>query len=243
MNLILLEPHELDDGLRGRLVGDARAEHLRTFLHATPGSTFRIGLADGPCGVATVTEVADDGGVAFEARLDDTPLPPWYDLVLALPRPRSLRRILFQSAAMGVRNIFLTGAAKVEKSYFSMHLLREEEYRPVLLEGLMQAKTTAVPRVCVVPRLRDLWPLLPEGTPRLIANPAPRGAPLPEARKGLPLIAIGPDGGWTDAENAAFAEHGFHPISLGPRPLRTDTAAIALPALVQAKLNETMSNE
>lgn len=234
MNLILLEPHELDGGLRGRLLGDARADHLRTFLHAAPGSIFRVGVTNGLCGVATVTEVTDDGGVAFEVRLDDAPLPPWYDLVLALPRPRSLRRILFQSATMGVRNIFLTGAAKVEKSYFSMHLLREEEYRPVLLEGLMQAKTTAVPRVCVVPRLRELWPLLPKGAPRLIANPAPRGTSFPKAREGLPLIAIGPDGGWTDAENAAFAEHGFHPVTLGPRPLRTDTAAIALPAILQA---------
>lgn len=232
MNLILLEPHELN-GTQGRLSGDARASHLRTFLHATPGSTFRVGVTNGPCGVATVAEVTDRD-VAFTVQFEHEPLPPWYDLVLALPRPRSLRRILFQSAAMGVRNIFLTGAAKVEKSYFSMHLLREEEYRPILLEGLMQAKTTAVPRVITTPRLRDLWPLLPESAPRLIANPAPRGAPLPEARAGLPLLAIGPDGGWTDAENAAFADHGFHPITLGPRPLRTDAAAIALPTILQA---------
>lgn len=231
MNLVLLESHELD-GARGFLTGP-RADHLRTFLHAAPGGTFRVGVADGPCGTAAVTEVSERG-VAFEARLDETPLPPWYDLVLALPRPRSLRRILFQSAAMGVRSIFLTGAAKVEKSYFSMHLLREEEYRPVLLEGLMQAKTTAVPRIIVTPRLRDLWERLPEGGLRLIANPAPHGAPPPPApRMGLPLLAIGPDGGWTDAENAAFAEHGFLPITLGPRPLRTDTAAIALPAVLQ----------
>ncbi len=234
MNLILLEPTELT-GTRGRLT-DARAEHLRTFLHATPGSTFRVGVADGPCGVATVCEVSE-AGVSFEVALTETPLAPWYDLVLALPRPRSLRRILFQSAAMGVRTLYLTGAKKVEKSYFSMHLLREAEYRPVLLEGLMQAKTTAVPRVVVVPRLRDLWEQLPqEAGLRLIANPAPEGTPLPSTPAGIPLIAVGPDGGWTEAENLAFAERGFVPITLGPRPLRTDTAAIALPAIVQDRL-------
>lgn len=233
MNLILLEPHELE-GTRGFLSG-TRAEHLCSFLHASPGSIFRVGVVDGLCGVATVTDVSDQG-VAFEASLDSVSLPPWYDLVLALPRPRSLRRILFQSAAMGVRRIFLTGAAKVEKSYFSMHLLREEEYRPVLLEGLMQAKTTALPKVVVVPKLRALWEMLPaDNGMRFIANPATSRLPVPEEAPGIPLVAIGPDGGWTDEETAAFMERGFHPITLGPRPLRTDTAAIALPAILQAQ--------
>lgn len=236
MNLILLEPHELE-GTCGMLTGP-RADHVRTFLHAAPGSTFRVGVADGLCGTARVTEVSAQG-VAFEATLDTVPLPPWYDLVLALPRPRSLRRILFQSAAMGVRNIFLTGAAKVEKSYFSMHLLREEEYRPVLLEGLMQAKTTAVPKVTVVPKLKMLWECLPADVGlRLIANPAPKDATFPERAPGVPLVAIGPDGGWTEEENAAFAAQGFCPITLGPRPLRTDTAAIALPAIVRDRCAE-----
>ena len=161
-------------------------------------------------------------------------LPPWYDLVLALTRPRSLRRILFQSAAMGVRNIFLVGAEKVEKSYFSMHLLREEVYRPVLIEGLMQGRTTAVPRVRVVPKLRALWELLPpEQTLRLIANPSPEQPPMPVSG-GIPLIAVGPDGGWTPAEICAFEQQGFQAVSLGERPLRTDTAAVALPMVVQA---------
>jgi RsmE family RNA methyltransferase len=137
---------------------------------------------------------------------------------------------------MGVRNIFVVGAKKVEKSYFSMHLLREAEYRPVLIEGLMQGKTTQVPQVVIVPQLRLLWEQLPaDATLRLLANPATE-QPTITASAGFPVIAIGPDGGWTEQENAAFAEHGFLPITLGERPLRTDTAAIALPAVVQDRL-------
>ena len=208
MNLILLVPEEIASG-RCTLT-DVRANHLRTVLHAEPGDTFQAGVTD---------------------------LPPWYDLVLALTRPRQLRRILFQSATLGVRDLFLVGAAKVEKSYFNMHLLREEEYRPVLLEGLMQGKTTAVPRVRLFPKLRDLWDALPTVGTRLIANPAPEGAPAPALdRAAPPVIAIGPDGGWSEAENTAFAAHGFTPISLGPRPLRTDTAAVALPAVIADRL-------
>ena len=233
MNLILVEPEELSGGA-GCLDG-ARAEHLLQVLHVQPGSVFRLGVTDGPCGLATVRGI-DGGKVAFEAALDETPLAPWYDLVLALTRPRSLRRILFQSAAMGVRHIFLTGAQKVEKSYFSMHLLQEAEYRPVLLEGLMQAKTTAVPKVHVIRQLRELWEALPgDAGLRLVANPEPRRTPVVPT-PGVPVVAVGPDGGWTPAENAAFAEHGFRPIALGPRPLRTDTAAIALPAVLGDRL-------
>ena len=233
MNLVLLEAHEVVDG-RCTLT-DGRAEHIKTFLHATVGSTFRVGILDGLQGLATVT-ATDDASVSFEVACTEPSLAPWYDLVLALPRPRSLRRILFQSAAMGVRNIFVVGAKKVEKSYFSMHLLREAEYRPVLIEGLMQGKTTQVPRVVIVPQLRLLWEQLPaDATLRLLANPATE-QPTITASAGFPVIAIGPDGGWTEQENAAFAEHGFLPITLGERPLRTDTAAIALPAVVQDRL-------
>lgn len=233
MNLVLVTAEEVVAG--ACTLSDARAEHLRTFLHAKVGSTFRVGIVDGCQGVATVTDVTPQA-VSFTVLCEEPSLPPWYDLVLALPRPRSLRRILFQSAAMGVRDIYIVGAKKVEKSYFSMHLLREEEYRPVLLEGLMQGKTTQLPRLKIVPRLRDLWSLLPEeDTLRLLANPA-KGNFAFAANPGFPLIAIGPDGGWTEEENVAFADHGFIPFTLGPRPLRTDTAAIALPAVVQDRL-------
>lgn len=234
MNLILIT--EAEAAVSPCVLSDARAGHLRTFLHARVGSTFRVGIVNGRQGIATVTAV-DERSVAFTFQCTEPSLKPWYDLILALPRPRSLRRILFQSAAMGVRKIFLVGAAKVEKSYFSMHLLREEEYTPVLIDGLMQGKTTVLPQIMVLPKLRDLWAALPaEDTLRLIANPATEQSVFPSA-EGFPVIAVGPDGGWTEQENAAFAGHGFRSITLGARPLRTDTAAIALPAVVQDRLN------
>lgn len=237
MNLLLFAPDEV--GEAGRIaVRDARAAHLLGVLHAAPGDRFQAGLLDGPVGEVEVLGVdAAAGGVSLRFEPRGASLAPWYDLVLALTRPRSLRRIFFQSAAMGVRTIYLVGAEKVEKSYFRMHLLREEEYRPILIDGLMQGKTTRVPRVCLVRRLRELWDLLPDEGARLIANPADGGGAALADAPGAPIIAIGPDGGWTEAENAAFAAHGFAPISLGPRPLRTDTAAIALPAVVGDRLS------
>ncbi|MEG2415516.1 MAG: RsmE family RNA methyltransferase [Kiritimatiellia bacterium] len=233
MNLILIEPSELVDD-RCVLTGH-RAEHLRVFLHAAPGTVFQVGILEGAIGQGTVLAVTAEA-VTFSVRCEETPLAPWFDLVLALPRPRSLKRILFQTAAMGVRNIFLIGAQKVEKSYFSMHLLRPEEYRPVLIDGLMQGKTTRVPQVSIVPRFGELWERLPADVGlRLIANPASERVSF-SSQKGPVLIAVGPDGGWTESENAAFLAHGFYPLTLGARPLRTDTAVIALAAVIQDRL-------
>lgn len=233
MNLVLITAEEAAQ--TPCTLTDARATHIRTFLHAEVGSTFRVGILNGLQGMATVIALSKEA-VSFTICCDEPSLSPWYDLILALPRPRSFKRILFQSAAMGVRNIFVVGAKKVEKSYFSMHLLRQEEYEPVLIEGMMQGKTTSLPKVIVIPKFRDLWEQLPtDATLRLIANPAP-SQPDCVCEDGVPLIAIGPDGGWTEQENIAFAEHGFLPITLGERPLRTDTAAIALPAVVQDRM-------
>ena len=235
MNLLLFSSEECEDGVC--TVRDARAAHLRDVLRVAPGDRFQAGVVDGPIGVATVTEMTE-GEVRFTFAPEGEGPKPWYDLVLALTRPRSLRRILSQSATLGVRTLFLVGAEKVEKSYFNMHLLRPEEYRPLLLDGLMQGKATALPRVRVVPRLRALWNELPEEGTRLLADPAPETGDF-ALGPGAPVIAIGPDGGWTDAERAAFAAHGFAPVSLGPRPLRTDTAAIVLPAVVGHWLHTT----
>ncbi|WP_028310180.1 16S rRNA (uracil(1498)-N(3))-methyltransferase [Derxia gummosa] len=76
---------------------------------------------------------------------------------------------------------------------------------------------------------------------KLIASPRAR-RPLNEAllSHGAPLegqtvtLLIGPEGGFTDAEEAFALQNGFHPISLGPRVLRTETAGLAAIATIQA---------
>ena len=75
------------------------------------------------------------------------PEPPRVDLLLALPRPKVLKRLWAQIAAVGVGHIVLTNAARVERNYFDTHLLEPEVYRPLLVEGLQQARDTRVPIV------------------------------------------------------------------------------------------------
>ena len=79
----------------------------------------------------------------------ETPSRPPVDLLLALPRPKVLRRLWAQIAALGVGRIILTNAARVERNYFDTHVLSAACYQPLLIEGLQQARDTRLPAVTV----------------------------------------------------------------------------------------------
>jgi len=245
MNLILCEPAEIDANGRVTLTG-ARAAHTRGVLGVKPGDTVRMGVVDGPKGRGEV--VAIDGEVVvLQCVLDAQTLPPpVVDLLLALPRPKVLRRLWAQLAALGVGRVMLTNAARVERNYFDTHVLDEATYRPLLIEGLQQAGDTRLPRVSVHRQFRilvedELGPA-GGGEVRLVAHPGADGslhATAGAARRRRVLLAVGPEGGWNTFELELLARHGFRAVGLGPRTLRTDTACVALLAVLHDALGET----
>jgi RsmE family RNA methyltransferase len=238
MNLILLEPLELAG--TGNLVrlADARARHLREVLKVTPGQTVRVGILNGTLGTATVEEVAD-ATVQIRCAFDAAPPPaPRVDLLLALPRPKVMRRLWPQLAALGVGRILLTNAERVERHYFDTHVLSETIYRPLLIEGLQQARDTHLPEVSIHRRLKvliedDLDRLVPAAA-RLMADPGAtrRIADAVSGPMERVLLAVGPEGGWNEFERSLLAAHRFDAVGLGARTLRSDTACVALLALV-----------
>lgn len=240
MNLILLEADEVRAGGDVRLTGP-RAAHLLNVLTVAAGDAVRIGIVDGPRGVGQVRAVEDGAvelGCTFEAA---APPVPAIDLLLALPRPKVLRRLWAQIAAIGVGQIVLTNAERVERNYFDTHVLTPECYRPLFIEGLQQARDTRMPAVSVHRQFRklvedDLDSLFPSGL-RLVADPsATQSAQAGVRTRGADriLVAIGPEGGWNAFELDLLAGRGFHAVGMGPRTLRTDTACIALLTLVHA---------
>ena len=144
--------------------------------------------------------------------------------------------------AIGVGQIILTNAERVERNYFDTHVLEPECYRPLLIEGLQQARDTRLPAVSVHRRFKvliedDLDGLF-QGGHRLIADPdvtMPVRTALESASDRV-LIAVGPEGGWNDFERDLMKAHGFESVSMGQRTLRTDTACIALLALAHQSL-------
>jgi RsmE family RNA methyltransferase len=244
MNLILCEPSEVRDDGRVAMTG-ARAAHVREVLRVAPGDEVRVGIVDGACGRGTVTAIGDDA-IELRCRFESaTPSRPALDLLLALPRPKVLRRLWAQLAAIGVGRIILTNASRVERHYFDTHILQESTYRPLLIEGLQQARDTRLPRVSIHRQFRvliedELDGLCDAGT-RLVAHPGVAGAIgtcIRESRPPRVLLAIGPEGGWNAFELDLLQRHRFQPIAMGQRTLRTDTACIALLALAHDALRQ-----
>lgn len=241
MNRILFEKSEITDGV-AEFTGE-RAAHIVEVLHSEVGDTVKTGELDGKIGTGVVKKiesVESKDGKSYVIRLElshtGESLQPWADLILAPPRPRVFKRLLPQLAAMGVGDIVLVGAKKVEKAFWGATVLKEENYRPLLVDGLMQSGTTIVPRLELrrnfVRFIREeLDSLYPDST-RIVAHPYD-AEPIGEPPQGRLLIAIGPEGGWTGEEVELLKSKGFQCRSLGGRILRTDTATIAL----LAKLN------
>ncbi len=242
MNRILFEEHECGPN-GGRLSlgpDDRRTRHIRGVLHARAGDALRVGRINGLAGDATL--VADgESGVVLDVRLDRPAPEPWLDLVLAMPRPKVMHRLWADLAAVGFARIFIVNAAKVEKYYFDSHWLDEATWRPLLIEGLEQAGATRLPEVQIRRALRpfveDEIPSLYPNSAKWIAHPRIHDAPPREVSSphgAHPVVAIGPEGGWTDFELALFSKAGFLPLSLGDRAFRSDTACIALAGALAA---------
>ncbi len=247
MNRILFEKNEIADGCA--VFSDERAEHVLNVLHGSVGQILKTGEIGGLSGTSVIEEIRGlhereagsaqrgNGLLAGEivvrcSHAEKTP-EPWIDLILAPPRPRVLKRLLPQLAAMGVGKIVLVGAEKVEKAFWGAQLIKEEVYRPLLVDGLMQCGTTILPSIRIEKNFRRYVEsrMAEEFADhvKIVAHPPKDGELSADCSslRARPVLAIGPEGGWTDEEVAIIESRGFVRYSLGARILRTDTATIA----------------
>ncbi len=244
MNLILLQPDDFqDDGLA--VLSGERARHIRKVLKADEGKMLRIGLLNGPLGKGTVLAV-DKHTVCLQCVLEGEAQPkPKIDLLLAMPRPKVMKRLWAQLAALGVGRIVLVNAEKVERYYFDTHVLEPDFYNARLIEGLQQARCTHLPEVLVRKRFKPFVEDELDGLfgnhLKLLADPAgeKRIADF-DFNVARVLLAIGPEGGWTRYELDMLQEHGFELFGMGKRILRTDTACIGLLSMLAEVLNHPL---
>ena len=248
MNLLLITDEDfLADGTV-RLCG-RRATHALEVLKAEPGERLRVGRVGGLVGDGEVLE-SSPGELRLRIRLaHEAPPRPEIDLLLAMPRPKALKRILPAAASLGVDRIVLLNAFRVEKSYFQSKVLGEAFVQRLLLEGLEQARDTRLPTVLIRHRLRpfvedELGELFATAEQRLIAHPIPepeRRQP-PAVRAERTAIAIGPEGGWTDFEVELLKAHGFQPVALGARTLRVESFIPFVLGWLQAQQTQMAAN-
>lgn len=227
MNLILAEPHELAADGTLRLTG-RRARHVIEVHRASPGDVLRVGVVDGLMGDGTLESASPDEVVLQVRQHAPPPEPNPVELLLALPRPKILKKVLAAAASLGVKRITLVNSYRVEKSYFDSPMLHPDRMREHLLLGLEQARDTRMPLVTIHPRFKpfvedELPRIWPDPMRRLVAHPVVDHDAEPRASSERTVVAIGPEGGWIPYEVDRLVEAGFQPFSLGPRILRVDT--------------------
>jgi len=248
MNLILLREGETTES-GTVLLCDYRAKHMVKVLKSKAGDIVRIGQVNGCMGRGKVLTIQSKYpfSVEIELSLDcEAPQKSPVDLILALPRPIMLKRILSQAASLGFGDIHIVHAARVEKSFWESGIIEEAEYREHLLHGLEQAVDTVLPNVVFHRRFK---PFIEDYLPNIIGSYAYKVLAHPGSDKqlkelvaggeGKTLLAIGPEGGWVKYEDKKFHDAGFRSFSLGERILKVDTAVVNIHGRIMATFEGT----
>jgi len=231
MNLILLfEDDFVKDRQRVSLRG-RRHEHVLNVHRASAGDRLSVGLLNGMIGTGAVTRI-DDDALEMDIVLDRDPPPPLdVTLILALPRPIVLKRILLSASSMGVKRIVLIHSRRVEKSYWNSPVLDEKKIKEQLILGLEQARDTIMPEVWLrqkfKPFVEDDLPDMIKGTLPLVAHPG-TSEPCPSQVNRPVTLAIGPEGGFMPYEVEMLEAAGFRSVNIGERILRVETAVPVL---------------
>jgi 16S rRNA (uracil1498-N3)-methyltransferase len=230
MNLILLNQDDFFDTNRVRLQG-RRYKHAREILDVAPGKVLQVGLLGDKTGTGTVLSVSDSE-LKLEILLEHAPPAPLpITVILALPRPKVLKRVLQGLTALGVKQLHLLNSWQVDKSYWQSPSLESAAIHEQLILGLEQGRDTVLPTVHLQTRFKpfveDILPGLAGGTYALVAHPG-SSQPCPANVQQAITLAIGPEGGFTTYEIEKLVEADFTPIHIGIRPLRVETAVPAL---------------
>lgn len=230
LNLILFSTNDRL-GSDKIVLRDHRLAHLRQVHRATVGDILRVGEIDGLMGEGEILQIDNELatlGISLAQRPPDK-LP--LSLILALPRPKMLRRIVRTVAEFGVSELHLINSYRVEKSYWQSPVLQSDTLRKYLIQGLEQSRDTCVPPVqChkgFKPFAEDILPTMITGRRALLAHPGEHPQ-CPRDLTGNTLLVIGPEGGFIPYEVEKLEEVGCEVVSLGPRILRVENAVTAL---------------
>lgn len=230
MNLLLLEEADFIAADRA-VLSDRRFTHMQEIHRVAVGDSLRVGRLGGLMGQARVERLE---GHEAELSLNFDQAPPAklpLTLVLALPRPKMLRRVFQTIATMGVARLVLVNSYRVEKSFWQTPFLDPGNIRENLVLGLEQARDTVLPEIIIEKRFKpfveDRLPAIAAGTLGLVGHPG-NHPPCPRGVDEPVTLAIGPEGGWIPYEVDLLGKAGLNPVQLGERILRVETAVTAL---------------
>ena len=226
MNLLLFTARDRrDDGLLR--ITDHRLDHLLNVHGAQVGDSVRVGEINGQVGTANILALSDNAALLSDTLTEAPPEKLPVSVILALPRPKMLRRILRAVAEFGVPELHLINSYRVEKSYWQTPVLEAETIHRYLLQGLEQSRDTVLPQVYChrrfKPFVEDLLPGMIHDRRTLLAHPGD-WPPCPSRVHEKTTVIIGPEGGFIPYEVELLQGVACETVSLGQRILRVENA-------------------
>ena len=224
-------------GTRALLVG-AHAGHLSRVLRARIGQEFDITTGN-QVRRGRITAISQDR-VEFELGAEvSTPLPVPVTLALSIFKFDRMEWAIEKCTELGVTRIVPVIARRTETHLAAAAAKRVERWRRIALQATEQSRRTSPPEISQPLKLRDAAAL--PGSLRILLSEGEPDAMLKDVVQsgsgdGVVILALGPEGGWTDAELKLFQESGWISASLGNTILRAETAAIASLAVALSEL-------
>jgi 16S rRNA (uracil1498-N3)-methyltransferase len=218
------------------------AHHLGRVLRAQPGQLYE--LSDGHhVRLGRIEKVARDR-VDF-ALLEEIPAhSPALDttLLLSIVKFDAFEWAIEKATELGVSSIVPLAAARSEKALLAAAGKRADRWKKLLAEASQQSRRVRVPALQSVSQPTQAFSAQAAAA-KIILSEQPDAPPLrqvlqTEQAHRKAAIAIGPEGGWTDAELSAAQAHNFREASLGKLILRTETAVAAALASINYALGE-----
>lgn len=226
MNIVLLEPEQIAGSDAWKIESPRQLQHLRQHLDLKIGDTLKVGIRQGPRYLSEVLEISEQHILVKPVRLETVPEKLPVHLILALPRPKVLRRIIMDAVTIGVERISLIHSYRVDKSYWQTPFLQQLDDYVTL--GLEQAGDTMAPEIQLYKRFK---PFVEDVLPTLINAERPAYVAHPYAEQYMPYaiqqgcsLIVGPEGGFIPYEVNLLKKNGCQAMSIGNRILRTETA-------------------
>ena len=230
MNLLLLQTENMLSDHLAEISG-RQVQHINETLNVVEGNTLTVGLVNNKIGRATLLELTKDKAKLDIKWLSPPPKALPLTLIIGLPRPKMLKRIIQTASTMGVKELYFINSWKVEKSFWQTPWLSAEKLLENCILGLEQAKDTVMPNIHLrklfKPFVEDELAEISKDSLKLLAHPVTDNA-CPADIQTQTTLVIGPEGGFTPYEVGKLEEVGFETVHLGKRILRVETAVPVL---------------
>jgi 16S rRNA (uracil1498-N3)-methyltransferase len=225
-------------GDRAALLGE-HADHLVRVLRARVGQEFDIATGDAVRRGQII--LVRDGRVDFELG-DKVSAAAMVEitLVLAVFKFDRMEWAIEKCTELGVSRIVPLIAKRTDSHLAVASAKRVERWRRIAIQAAEQSRRAAPPEIATPARISELSNL--QGNSRIVLAESEEQTPLRDVlksdvpRSGI-VLAVGPEGGWTDEELQSFRQAGWISASLGGTILRAETAAIAATAVVASALH------